>query len=316
MDHKRILVVEDDEDTGDLLDTTLTLDGYTVFRTTDAIRGFQLALLHRPDLVIIDLDIPRLDGLMLSRQLRKDIELAQVPIIMLTGQHTHPEDRIAGLRLGADDYIQKPFIPQELSIRASRLIVRTEEHSSLSPLTRLPGNNALEKEIVKRIEDRQLFALCYFDLDNFKVFNDHYGYQQGDRVIKLLASIINDALSRAGTKNDFLAHIGGDDFLLVTVPEKIKPLCDYVIAEFARLIPEYYNDAERRQGTLSFTDRKGERHTVPLMSLSVAVASNENHEIKYYAQLLDILTEMKRFAKTQPGSIWVKDRRLNAVVRG
>ncbi|OGS17710.1 MAG: hypothetical protein A2219_05200 [Elusimicrobia bacterium RIFOXYA2_FULL_50_26] len=315
MSLKRILVVITDEETGKLAETTLQLDGYSVIRVTDALNALEYARLNKPDLVIVDIDMPRMEGLTLNRRIRHDREIHFVPIIMLTSARTHPEDRIAGLKLGADDYLLKPFVPQDLSIKVSRLIIRGEEHRAFSPLTRLPGNYALEAEITKRIESRKPFAACYFDLDDFRQFNDHYGYEQGDRVLRFLSMIISGAQNQWGNKGDFLAHLGGDDFVLVTAQDKVKAICDQVIHEFNHIIPDYYEEHDRKSGFITVLSRKGESRKFPLMTISVAVAPNENSSIKHYAQLLDILNEMKHYAKKQPGSVWVKDRRQQTITK-
>lgn len=309
MDHKRILIVANDEETRNLVETTLNLDGYFILTAQDAMRGLESARLQKPDVIILDIDLPRMEGLSLGRQVRQDAEIRSTPILMLTSARTHPEDRIAGLKLGADDYILKPIIPQELSIKISRLLIRREEHVLTSPLTKLPGNYPLENEVTRRIEANKIFAACYFDLDNFRAFNDHYGYEQGDRVIRFLAKLIGDSLNQMASGDDFLAHLGGDDFILLTLPVKATAVCDYVIKGFGNIIPDYYSEADRKKGFISVLNRKGERVEFPIMGISIAVATNENRDIKHYAHLLDVLTEIKSYAKDHPGSIWIKDRR-------
>ncbi|OGS34386.1 MAG: hypothetical protein A2293_04690 [Elusimicrobia bacterium RIFOXYB2_FULL_49_7] len=315
MNLKQILVVSADDETGKLAETTLQLDGYSVIRVPDSPAALEYARVHKPDMIIVDIDLPRMEGLALNRRIRHDREIHSIPIIMLTGARTHPEDRLAGLKLGADDYLLKPFVPQDLSIKVSRLIIRGEEHRAFSPLTRLPGNYALEAEIARRIESKKAFAACYFDLDDFRQFNDHYGYEQGDRVLRFLSMIITGAKNQWGNKEDFLAHLGGDDFVLATTPDKVKAMCDQVIHEFNHIIPDYYEEQDRKRGFITVLNRKGESRQFPLMTISVAVASNENYSIRHYAQLLDILNEMKHYAKRQPGSVWIKDRRQQTITK-
>ena len=309
MDSKKVLLVDDDIEIGDLVETTLSIDGYEILRAEDGLAGLDKARSKRPNLIVMDIDMPRMDGLTLCSELRKDKDLHYVPIIMLTGSRTHPEDRITGLKMGADDYILKPFLPQELSIRVNRLISRTEEHLSVNPLTRLPGSYSLEKEVVSKIEKGEKFAVSYFDLDNFKAYNDFYGYQRGDDMIKYVASLINDVSLEFKSDCRFLVHIGGDDFILLSDSSDVENICDKVIKEFTLKVPSYYGEEERTKGYISTSNRNGDKQNFPLMTLSVAIASNDEKNITHYAQLIDILTEMKSYAKKQKGSVWIKDRR-------
>lgn len=309
MNNKKILVVDDDLEVGDLVETTLENDGHSVIRAENGLQGWERAREHKPDLVVMDIDMPIMDGLELCQKLRKEKGLHLVPIIMLTGSKTHPEDRIEGLKIGADDYILKPFLPPELSIRVNRLLCRTEEHMSVNPLTKLPGSYTLETEVLRRIEQDKTFGACYFDLDHFKAFNDHYGYKWGDDIIKFLAGLLTRSVTNNGSSNDFLVHIGGDDFVVLTTPEKVDPICEEVIKQFSKEIDSYYSDLDKQRNCIITFNRRGRKEGFPLMSLSVAVATNEHRNIKHYIQLVDILSELKKYAKKKKGNYIARDRR-------
>ena len=309
MDNKQILIVCDDEDVKNLIDTTLALDGHSLLSAKDAVKAVEILHNQKPDLVIADIDLPRMEGLNLAKQIRLDKHLHKLPILMLTSSRTHPQDRLAGLKLGADEYMLKPIIPQELSVTVSRMLINQDEHRSNSPLTDLPGNYSLETELHKLLSKKAHFAVCYFDIDNFKPYNDHYGHEHGDIVITYLAKLVKISVDKLGNPSDLLVHLGGDDFVLLSTPNKISSICDNIVKEFSSRALEYYTENDRNQGYITVLNRKGERVKYGLMSISIAVASSENQHIKHYAQIIDVLMELKRFAKSHTGSLWVQDRR-------
>jgi diguanylate cyclase (GGDEF)-like protein len=308
---KKILIIDDDREVSDLLEMTLSKDGYSLIRTGNGLIGYKLAKTHLPDLIIMDVVMPGMDGMTLCQKLRQDNHLRLVPIIILTGSRTRPNDKIAGLSVGADDYILKPFVPQELSARVKRLLKRTEEHMSVNPLTKLPGSVTLESEVVKLIESKTVFSLCYFDIDHFKAFNDSYSYREGDRVIRFLAGLISDVVYRLGNETDMVAHIGGDDFIVLTTPDKAQTIYDEVNKCFSLEMVKYYNREDMENGYVATTNRKGVHENFPIMTISAAAASNQQREISHYGQIVDILSELKKYAKMHQGQVFINDRRHN-----
>ncbi len=249
-----------------------------------------------------------MDGYEVARRVRRHPSNTHVPIIMLTAK-SEVEDKLAGFDAGADDYITKPFGPQELLARVRTKIRRVEVDSSLSPLTRLPGNLAIEAELRRRIDDQEPFAVLYLDLDNFKAFNDVYGFTHGDEAIQLVASSGVDAVRRRGTTQDFVGHIGGDDFIIVTLPERAEEIAREIIDTFDRDIRKLYKVQDLRQGFIETRDRRGTLNRYPIMSLSVAIVSNDQRKLENYAQIGESAAELKRYAKSIGGSVYVKDKR-------
>jgi diguanylate cyclase (GGDEF)-like protein len=309
----KILLVDDDEEVSELTKYALSKEGYEVIQAFDGLAGLEKAREIKPDMIVLDIDMPRMNGLELCREIRSDKTLRLVPVVMLTGSRTHPTDKIAGIDIGADDYVLKPFEPGELCSRIKRLITRTKEQQSSNPLTGLPGSHTLKTEATKRIEKKEKTAVCYFDLDNFKAYNDNYGYRKGDEVIKSVAEIINRTSSKCGTETDCLTHIGGDDFVLLTHPEYVKCVCEQVITEFAGKVPGFYSDTDRSSGNITTVNRKGEKQTFPLMTISIACVTNETRDFDHFAHMADVLNEVKKYAKSIQGNIWVKDRRKDRV---
>lgn len=309
----KILLVDDDAEVSELTKFALAREGYEVVQAYDGLAGLEKARQLRPDMIVLDIDMPRMNGLELCREIRNDKTLRLVPVVMLTGSRTHPTDKIAGIEIGADDYVLKPFEPGELCVRIKRLITRTKEQQSANPLTGLPGSHTLKSEADKRIEKKEKTAVCYFDLDNFKAYNDIYGYRKGDDIIKFVADIISRTTSQFGSNNDCLVHIGGDDFVLLTHPDSVKGICERVIAEFAGRVPQFYSEADRASGTITTMNRKGEKQSFPIMSISIACVTNEQREFDHFAHMADVLNEVKKYAKSIQGNIWVKDRRKDRV---
>jgi diguanylate cyclase (GGDEF)-like protein len=311
MEKRTILVVDDDVEVGDLVEMTLVKDGFSVVRAADGHEAYETAVKTNPVLIITDIDMPKINGFALCRNLRENKILHFVPIIMLTGSRTHPQDRIEGLKIGADDYISKPFLPDELSIRVNRLIDRTQENISVNPLTKLPGSYTLEYEVKKRIADNRPFAACYIDINHFKAGNDRYGYAWGDEIIKCTAKVLLETVNSHGNSHDLLIHIGGDDFIVLTTPEKADDISEHIIRGFEGSIAGFYNEEDRQRGYITVVNRKGQPENFSLMSLSVAVASNEKRKIDSYLLLADILKELKQYAKSNPGSFIARDRRTS-----
>lgn len=305
---KRILVVDDDRNLRKIIQTNLEIAGYEVTTAANGEEALRLLDSMQPDLIVLDVMMPVMDGYEVARRVRRHPANTHVPIIMLTAK-SEVEDKLAGFEAGADDYITKPFGPQELLARVRTKIRRVEIDSSLSPLTRLPGNLAIETELRRRIETGEKFAVLYLDLDNFKAFNDVYGFTHGDEAIQLVASSAVDVVRRRGTPQDFVGHIGGDDFIIATVPERSEEIAREIIDMFDRDIRKLYNAQDLRQGYIETRDRRGTLNRFPIMSLSIAIISNDQRALDNYAQIGEAAAELKRYAKSIGGSVYVKDKR-------
>ncbi len=178
-----------------------------------------------------------------------------------------------------------------------------------NPLTRLPGNLAIEKELLKKIQSRGPLAFCLLDLDNFKAFGDTYGYAKGSEVLTVVAGILRKVVQPIGQKEDFIGHIGGDDFVLITEPVRIHLLCQRIISEFDQTIPFYYDEADRKKGYIIAKDRKDVEQKFPLMTISIAVVTNEKKKFRTADKIAEQAAQLKHYAKTFPKSIYVIDQR-------
>jgi GGDEF domain-containing protein len=277
-----------------------------VFTGPDEVES--IVLRGHPCLLFVDGNGARNEGVNLVRRLKSDAFTAIVPVTALAGDH-HPEQVQAWFSAGADEVISGLFSPEEQRSRLDAMMVRTERDVSVHPSTRLPGTTEIEREIRRRLESDLEFAVCYADLDHFKEFNDRYSYYDGDRVIYLLSRILHDVVKGLLGPRGFVGHIGGDDYIFVVPSTEISLVCSEILEVFDTLIPLQYNDQDRRAGYFFGKDRRGQLHRVPLMTLSIGIVTNRHRKFAHPAQVSELATEMKSYAKTLPGSVFVVDRR-------
>jgi diguanylate cyclase (GGDEF)-like protein len=304
----RILIADDEPAVRQLLELVLTGQGYEVAMAHDGAQLVRMAQERVPDLVLVDLMMPQIDGYEAIRQLRNDTRTAHLPMLILTAKSTL-EDVVIGFETGADDYITKPFNIPELLARIKSHLRRANQQPVRNPLTGLPGNILLTEELKYRLGREDAFAYLYVDLDNFKAFNDTYGPARGDRVIKLLAEVLTETVAEHGTADDFVGHFGGDDFAIITDPNLLDTLCGHAISIFDERVRLLYDPEDRERGYLHGADRQGVPRRFPIISLSIGVATNRHRTFADYEELSRIAAEMKQFAKQDPGGSYAIDVR-------
>jgi diguanylate cyclase (GGDEF)-like protein len=260
--------------------------------------------------VLLDVNMPRMDGIEVCRALRKDPSTASLPVILLTAKSL-VADKVVGLRAGADDYIVKPFDTLELVTRVRTTLRRNADMRAVSPLTGLPGNHRIDDEISKRTEARADFAVCHVDLDNFKAYNDRYGWMRGDEVIALLAAALKSAAATVEPPVPFIGHVGGDDFVIVCTPDQAADVCNRAVEEFDQHINDLYDAGDVANGYLSVVDRQGHERRYPLTSVSIGVATTDRRAFTDYRDVVAVATEMKTVAKARTGSAVAIDRRTD-----
>ena len=307
-----VLVVDDDADIARFVEMNLTLEGFDTVVAHDAQEALAVIEGQRPDLVLLDVMMPRVDGVELCRQLRADPLTASLPIVMLTAKGLSA-DKVLGLTAGADDYIVKPFDTLELVARVRATLRRNREMRDSSPLTGLPGNARILAEIADRFAAKAAggpdYAVCYVDLDNFKTVNDVYGFLRGDQVISALARALHAAVVAAGPPHAFLGHIGGDDFLVVCAPDQVGPITAWVVSRFEADSRALYDAADAGRGYLEVADRQGRLHRHDLPTVSIGVALSSQRTFSDHREVVAVASEMKQVAKRSPGSVVAVDRR-------
>jgi diguanylate cyclase (GGDEF)-like protein len=304
----RVLAVDDDEDIRRLVATYLELEGFDVSEARDGLEALQIATEERPDLILMDVMMPKMSGTEALAELRKDFRTAFTPVVLLTAK-TLVADKVEHLLSGADDYVVKPFDPEELVARIRVVLRRSQALRGLNPITGLPGNTVIADELMSRLSDGNEFACLYVDLDNFKSYNDYYGFSRGDAVIKLLAKILLEVLEKRPSDVHFAGHIGGDDFVVVTSSEMAEPIAEDVCARFDAEIPDLYEPVDRERGWIEVEDRRGQLSKVPFVSVSVGIVQSAARDFQTAAEVAHVAAEMKGVAKRAAGSTWAVDRR-------
>ncbi len=249
----------------------------------------------------------------LCGRLKSDAFTAVVPVVVLAGQAL--EERLAAIRAGADEVVSDGMDATEVRLRVERTLERATRDVGVHPTTRLPGTVQIERDIGRRLAADEIFACCYADLDHFKEFNDRYGYNRGDGVIKLLSRILRDIV-KACAPDGFIGHIGGDDFIFNVPLDAMVPACELIVETFEELIPYQYSEQDRRAGYFLGKDRRGNLHRVPLMTLSIGVVTTRHRKFAHTGRVSELATEMKAYAKTLGGSVYAVDRRHDPVPGG
>jgi len=307
MRKEKILTIDDDPDILDVLELTLG-EQYEIFQANNGEEGLQVLRQKNPDLIICDYMMPVMNGREFCKALKKDILLRHIPVIMLTGKG-EVTDRIGGIEAGADDYIVKPFDPNELLARIKMILKRTVSSLDANPLSHLPGNTSIMEEFHRRIDSKKSFAVGYADLDKFKIYNDVYGFEKGDEVIRELARTLIRFVREIGGPNAFIGHIGGDDLIFIMDDNLIDKACQKIVEDFDKKIPSFYTEADYKKGYISGKDRKGNEEKFGLLSVSIGIVSNAAQEITHVAQIGEIGAELKKYAKSIEGSNFVRDKR-------
>ncbi|OGR86483.1 MAG: hypothetical protein A3A86_06800 [Elusimicrobia bacterium RIFCSPLOWO2_01_FULL_60_11] len=295
-----VLVADDELEIRNVLQRYLIRQGYEPILAKDGKEALGKSRVQKPDVILLDIMMPGMDGLSVCRKLREDPATRLTPVLMLTSRGA-VEDKINGLNQGADDYLSKPFDLGELQARIDVLLKRNERLISVNPLTCLPGNASIDEEIALRIKSQGNFAVAYVDVDNFKPYNDVYGYHQGDLLIVWLAKMMQEEIQKTPRREAenpvFLGHVGGDDFILVGEPEGMKDLARRVEETFDKNRGLWYNWWHTRRGYITAKDRMGKENNFPLMTLTIAVSHNLLKKISHCGEVSQILSEIKKFGK-------------------
>lgn len=307
MFRKKILIVDDSIFFGKVINDVLVKDGYEVVWAQCGEDGLRLVREEKPDLVLLDVVMPDINGFDVCRILRDAESNNLMPIIMLTSKDDHA-DMLIGLDLGADDYIIKPFDNHELLCRVKNTLKRIDRNRNANPLTGLPGNLEIMRELDYRIEKKLPFAAVYADLDNFKAYNDVYGFLQGDIAIKLTADILQDE-AKSCDNDSFIGHIGGDDFIIIVSPISAETVCKGIIENFDTRIRALYSAEDLERGHIVTFNRQGAETIYPIISISLAIVTSEFKSFSSHLEVADIAAELKKKAKSINGSVYVKDMR-------
>ena len=293
---ERLVLVADDEAAHrELLRRSLAPRNYRVEGTGDGREALRLARELKPQLILLDLDMPGQDGAGVLRELRGGIQTRSIPVLMLTAS-AGPETRAEAFELGADDYIVKPFSLADLAARMDRQLRRGARALAADPLTRLPGSQRVEEEVRRRVALGAPFAFLRVDIDGFGAFNRACGYELGDELLVATAGLLLDSLAAGGLPDDFAGHTGGDDFVAVTSPDRGVPV--------GRALAESFDKVAARFFVLGAAGQ-----ALP-PSLSIGIAGSGGLPLGHYALAVDVAGGLVAGLKKRAvggGSAWAAD---------
>jgi GGDEF domain-containing protein len=306
---KRILIISPDTNLQEVLRFCFDGWGYEVFLWDFYREDINTVKKISPDVIVVDIDPARQVGLKTCNLLKEDFITAFIPIIALINKR-HLRAQLLNLKHGVDDYMIKPPDPLDLRVRIEMAIKRSHYSFYSSSLTALPGARIIEETVKDKLHHNLLFSFAYIDIDNFKSFNDVYGYIKGDKVIMQTAYMLYDTVKKFGNPDDFIGHIGGDDFVFITSLDKYRKLCQTFIHMFDNIIPFHYSSSDRDRGFIVTSDRTHKIKRIPLMSVSVAVVNIDNNaKFRSIVDINERIAEIKKYLKTIPGSKFMVDRR-------
>lgn len=269
MSKGRILIVEDDMDISNMLRIYFDSQGYEVLVASQGQEALDTCRLKLPSLVVLDIMLPDIDGYEVCRRLRNNLRTSHIPVLFLT-QRDERSDKIAGLELGADDYITKPFDIEELKWRVQNALKRAKYENLTNPTTGLPSAKLIEEQL-KQLVRRNGWTILYIGINDFEPFKEVHGFVAGDDVLRFVAILLTESVDELGTANDFIGHVGGDDFILITTTEKAGALRRRLVERFQVEVGTFYAFREREQGFMVAKDADDKEREVALMSLTVGV---------------------------------------------
>ncbi|AGW11953.1 putative response regulator receiver modulated diguanylate cyclase [Megalodesulfovibrio gigas DSM 1382 = ATCC 19364] len=276
-----------------------------------ASRAMEELYAEPPDLLLVDECLPDMSGLELAMAVKSENVYRQMPVVLVL---RGPEalDSLDWSAMEVDEFLLRPFSPVEIRSRLALALARATRTLDANPLSKLPGNTSIIQRVQHLVEAGAEFGLAYVDLDNFKSFNDKYGFSRGDEALmmtaRLLVNVVREHPQQAPAMH-FVGHVGGDDFVFILPATQVEAACRAVCARFDAIVPSFYDEDDRRRGGIRSTDRQGNAQDFPLMSLSIAVVLNHNAKLTHAGEAASMAAALKKKAKAISGSSYVMDQR-------
>lgn len=288
----RVLMADDQTELLALMKEMIEYAGFEVFTATDGVEAMKTVFETNPDIIVLDYNMPRKNGLEVAQDLKNNPLFAHIPIIIVTA-YGEKSAKLKGLGMGIDDYLIKPVDADELVARIRMILKRNKQVLDTNPLSKLPGNPSIQARVERELQKGGQFAVLYLDLNNFKAYNDTYGFGNGDRVIRFVARLLAELIP----EGSFIGHIGGDDFVAMLDTYNIDALCDLFIRRFDEGICSFYSNEDLCRGFITTKNRKGEDEQYPVMSVSVASVSNRNRFFGSVQELAEYASALKKQCK-------------------
>lgn len=304
---QEIYLIDEDKNLKETLKRMFKNDKEYRFTSVDA-ENLEVALKNIPSLIIINEDTIKVEIIEMCKKIKQDEDNSITPIIVLSSNKEH-EHRLAMLRLGVAHYIKHPIDEDYLYYTIKNVLKLIYINRRVSPLTGLPGNVQIQAEMKKRFLGKETFAMMYLDLDNFKAYNDVYGFLKGDEIIKFTAKTILKNVHTEEYEDSFVGHIGGDDFVAIISETDYDKICQNIIADFDSNILNYFTEEDAKKGYIEVANRKGMIEQFPLTSISIGVVEVEKRRFANVLEIGEAGASVKHLAKTIQGSTYVIDRR-------
>jgi diguanylate cyclase (GGDEF)-like protein len=289
-----LLIVEDDSDISNMLRIYFEAQGYESIAVARGEEALEACRRKLPNLVILDILLPDIDGYEVCRQLRGNLRTSHIPIIFLT-QKDERSDQIAGLELGADDYITKPFDLELLMLRIEGALRRAGWLSLTSPVTGLPSSKLIEEQL-RQIMRRHDWAVLYVGINHIDDFNDAYGFVAGDDVLRFAAMLLSEVVDEAGAGSEFIGHIGGDDFIIISTPDAAQEIQAPLKERFDAEVEAFYGFKDRERGYIEVDPGEGGRRQAPLMSLAVGLIYHDTAPFADIREITEVAAAARRLA--------------------
>lgn len=267
-----------------------------------------IALKNIPDMIIIDEDTINVDIIDLCKSIRENEDNSITPIVVISSEW-EKEHRLKILEQSIEYFILKPIDREYFYYTVRNILNLLQNNRRISPLTGLPGNVQIQAEMKKRLLNKEQFAMFYFDLDNFKAYNDTYGFANGDEIIKFTARTIVENVHKMGTEDSFIGHIGGDDFVAITGKTDYEKICKNIISDFDTYVLGYYSDEDVQKGYIEVANRRGIIEQFPLTSISIGVVEITPGRFKNTLEIGEVGAQVKHQAKSIMGSTYIINRR-------
>lgn len=302
-----VLLVEPEGNGCDQLAETLLSAGMSARVVRNHAALLEAVYEQPPQCLILPINMKADTGECLLDSIKADNLYGHLPAIVLVT----PEEAAAAQwsRTAADDFLVEPVNPGELVARVQLSVARAQRDINANPLTGLPGNITIMREAERRIEQEESFALAYLDVDNFKSFNDKYGFSRGDEVLRMTGRILVNAMRATASPEAYVGHVGGDDFIFMTPSGIMEAACQEVVRNFDLIVPNFYDEEDRIRGSIDSVDRQGQPRTYPLMTCSIAVVDTATIDNPRLADISARAAQVKKLVKTLDGSVFLVDRR-------
>ncbi len=304
----KIIVVDDDTDLAELVKTKLEAEGHQIHLIHTGEGAFELAKQVKPSIAILDIMLPGVTGYQICRRLRKDPELYRMGILILTALGEEPEV-LHGLEQGADDYLVKPFRLDKLMEKLGALEVLLDSVGKRNAVTGLPGTDAIKREINHRLARGVAIAVCYIDVVGFKAYYASRGVEGQKRALEFMAKLLAQLNRSMGIYEGFIAHMGGEHFVVMVNLEDYERFCNTLMQTFDQNVQQLYTAQEVSQGYVTAADKRGQEHRYPLMALSVGVAHTQYRHFKSAKKMFEVLAQVRQMARPEGKSVVFVDRR-------